>query len=205
MKLTVIAYPKAIEGEAAFIKRMIQEGLSTFHLRKPEWTEAKYKQFLESFPDEILNHFIIHEHHKLINKFPLKGFHFKSDQKVKVPDNGQFFLSQSFHSLEALENPDPQLDRILLSPVFDSILKPGYEQAFMPEALQKALQNFKGQQEILALGGVTVDKLGTVHQWGFDGAAVLGNLWGTFLESGFEAGIQQFHALQNAIKKHNHA
>lgn len=201
MQLTVIAYPKAVEGEATFITRLIQEGLSTFHVRKPEWSEAEYKEFLELFPEAILNHFIIHEHHKLIHEFPLKGLHFKSDQKVEVPANGQFFLSQSFHSLEALENPNPQLDRILLSPIFDSISKPGYEKAFEPEVLQKNLQNFQGQPEILALGGITADRLATVHQWGFDGAAVLGDLWEPFLESGLEAGISRFHALQNEVKK----
>ena len=64
------------------------------------------------------------------------------------------------------------LDYRFLSPVFDSISKPGYLSAFTEEDLRGHVD-----ADTFALGGVTPDKLELLEQLGFGGAAMLGAAW----------------------------
>ena len=60
----------------------------------------------------------------------------------------------SLHSLQELSEDLQGLDYAFLSPIFDSISKPGYTAAFDAEALRHALS--KATCPIIALGGEIV-------------------------------------------------
>lgn len=60
----------------------------------------------------------------------------------------------SLHSLQELSEDLQGLDYAFLSPIFDSISKPGYTAAFDAEALRDALS--KATCPIIALGGEIV-------------------------------------------------
>ncbi len=79
--------------------------------------------------------------------------------------------SRSCHSIaEATACAD--CDYIFLSPVFDSISKPGYKAVPFEPSQVKALP-----VKTIALGGVTPERFDQVRANGFDGAAMLGYLW----------------------------
>lgn len=60
-----------------------------------------------------------------------------------------------------------------LSPIFDSISKQGYKAAFNFDELQSALSKLK--LPVIALGGVTPEKIPLLTTLGFKGAAMLGH------------------------------
>ena len=82
-------------------------------------------------------------------------------------------LSCSVHSHEELNRLPRGLAYAFVSPLFDSISKPGY----MGEL--GLLQRPAGSSPCrgIGLGGITADNLGAVIKHGWDGAAVLGWIW----------------------------
>lgn len=71
---------------------------------------------------------------------------------------------------------EPLFDACFLSPIFPSISKKGYSGTFTEQELCKHLQTKK--VKVIALGGIEWHKIQQLHAWGFDGAAVLGTIWG---------------------------
>ena len=66
---------------------------------------------------------------------------------------------------------------MFLSPVFDSISKAGYRGAFPPQELDGAARRGLIDHKVVALGGVSAQKMPQVHAWGFGGVALLGAVW----------------------------
>ena len=85
-------------------------------------------------------------------------------------------LSRSLHSIDELTEADGN-DYCTLSPIYDSISKAGYRSNFSADALRQALTDRRIKVPVIALGGVTPEKLGELQQLGFAGAAFLGYLF----------------------------
>ena len=78
-------------------------------------------------------------------------------------------VSRSCHSLDELT---AEANYLFLSPIFDSISKPGYRAAFSAEELRGKVDG-----RVFALGGVTFEQLPYIQELGFGGAAMLGAAW----------------------------
>ena len=68
-----------------------------------------------------------------------------------------------------------RVDYLFISPLFDSISKPGYRSGLDPEETFSRLAHHAGR--VVALGGISSDTMTQVERLGFDGAAVLGAVW----------------------------
>ena len=78
-------------------------------------------------------------------------------------------ISSSFHEPEELENCTFEFDYHLLSPVFSSISKEGYQgRGFDVNHIDKT---------IIGMGGVTTKNLAEFDLLGFNGVGVLGGIW----------------------------
>ncbi len=64
-----------------------------------------------------------------------------------------------------------------LSPIFDSISKQGYRAAFTSAQLEEARRRGIIDKRVMALGGVTFDRVKEVLEMGFGGAMILGDAW----------------------------
>ena len=69
------------------------------------------------------------------------------------------------------------MDYVFLSPIFDSISKRGYRSQFSLTELQKAAAEGIIDSKVVALGGITKDKLPLLQSLHFGGAAMLGAIW----------------------------
>lgn len=107
-------------------------------------------------------------------------------------------VSRSCHSFEEVEAAlDGGCDYVFLSPVFDSISKPGYGSAFTPEQLQWARARGIINRRVVALGGIDAENIPVAALCGFGGVAVLGALWGD--DSGNPGEVaRRFEKLRNA-------
>jgi thiamine-phosphate pyrophosphorylase len=66
---------------------------------------------------------------------------------------------------------------ILLSPIFDSVSKPGYRAAFDHADLKHFLS--RTNHTVIALGGVVAQRAAAAASLGFKGIAALGAVWQT--------------------------
>ncbi|CAM4220242.1 thiamine phosphate synthase [Zobellia roscoffensis] len=190
--IILIAPEEDISNEIDILNRLFEEGLEYYHLRKPNKDQQQYCDYLHLIEEKYHNKIVVHDHHELVNTFKLKGIHFQEQKRRDNIDNpGQYFLnlsmygktiSSSFHEPEELEACDFEFDYHLLSPVFSSISKKGYEgKGFDVNHIDK---------KIIGMGGVTKNNLSEIQKLGFQGVGVLGGIWNS------KTPIEDFRAMQ---------
>lgn len=176
MRIIAITPPGAVDREVFIIKRLLAEGISIVHLRKPEAGIHECRRLLEGLDRQERARIIIHDYPQLYEEFSLKGIHVnKNITDLPVGYNG--FRTRSCHSFEELRRYKDEYDYLFLSPIFDSISKVGYKSAFTEEELQKAAEEGLIDEKVIALGGVTFDKIPLLEKLNFGGAAMLGAIY----------------------------
>lgn len=185
MKVVVITPENPFDGETEQIKRVIGCGVFRLHLRHPKADEQTLRGIIEGLTAEERKKIVLHDCYNLVDEYNLGGAHLNGrhinvDVNVNLDDDTHvresFFCSRSCHSLEEVAT-SKNLRYCFLSPIFDSISKVGYASNFTPEFLMQAKADRIINENVIALGGITVDKLDLVREYGFGGVAILGSAW----------------------------
>ena len=177
--IVVIAPEKDIENEIEILIQLFEAGLEFFHFRKPDKNYEEHAAYLHQIDKKYHNRIVPHYFHELINEFDLKGIHFQEQKRMDALENGsEYFLnlnmqgktmSSSFHEPAQLMACDIEFDYHLLSPVFSSISKKGYEgRGFDVNDIDKT---------IIGMGGVNENTIEAIVKLGFKGIGVLGGVW----------------------------
>ena len=179
--IVLIALEKDIPNEIETLQQLFKEGLEYYHFRKPDKNYKEHVAYLSQIDEKYHNSIVTHYFHELINEFNLKGIHFQEQKRVDSLENGsEYFIglnmlgktmSSSFHEPEELANCDIEFDYHLLSPVFSSISKKGYEgRGFDVNHIDKT---------IIGMGGINTNTIQETIELGFQGIGVLGGVWNT--------------------------
>lgn len=168
-----VTLPAFHDGEAAFISRLLAGGVDVVHLRKPGSAEAECAGLLEALPEDERARVVVHDHFGLAARYGLMGIHLNS-RNPSVPEGFRGHVSRSCHSLEEVRRFKRECGYVFLSPVFDSVSKQGYASAFSAEDLHRAAASGIIDSRVVALGGVTPERLPYLRSLGFGGAAMLG-------------------------------
>ena len=177
MKLIVITSPLFIGDEASHITSMLQRGIDLVHLRKPESSPHDCAKLLDAIPEELHRRIVIHYHHCLCADYHLGGMHISPYHMSQTLPRYGGTISRSCHSIDEIASFKPSYDYLFLSPIFNSISKQGYHGVFSASQLQEAQQKGIIDNKVVALGGITANNLSIVKQFGFGGAALLGEVW----------------------------
>ena len=132
---------------------------------------------LSQIPKEMYPRLTLHQTPGVISK--LSGgdvLGFQSNSRCPQIPAGSGLRSVSCHSLSEIRkwSLDPAVHYQTLSPIFDSISKPGYRSPFRTEDLKDIPAG------TVALGGVTPQRIPILKENGFSGAAILGWVWRQF-------------------------
>jgi len=179
--IVVIAPEKDIKDEISILNQLFKAGLEYYHLRKPLKNYQEHCAYLNLIDSKYHNRIVVHYFHELINEYDLKGIHFQEQKRRDYIDNpGHYFkdlnmfgktISSSFHELKELECCEFEFDYHLLSPVFSSISKQGYEgRGFDVNHIDKL---------VIGMGGINVETIPKTFKLGFKGVGVLGGVWNT--------------------------
>ena len=199
MNLLLISPEDHDERELLALPRLFAAGLAHYHLRKPAWDRARLAAHLYAIPAEFHPRLVLHTHHDLAADFALGGLHFRDSawhgrpahdptwhghlaRDPSHPSPPRPFTSRACHDLPALLQSLGHCSRILLSPIFPSLSKPGHNP---PPALSRSTISFalearspeQRRTEVAALGGIDAARLPACRSLGFDAAAVLGAVW----------------------------
>ena len=169
----VITSPSFIPDEASFLHRLFVHGVDIVHLRKPGATAEECARLLDDLTSDDRRRIVIHDFFELAEPYGLKGIHLNA-RRSTVPDGYEGHVSRSCHSLEEVKRYKDVCDYVFLSPIFDSVSKQGYASAFTDETLKQASEDGVIDHKVIALGGVTPDKIDYLQQLNFGGAAMLG-------------------------------
>ena len=173
MKWIAITSPSFFDGEDAFIGRLLDCGADTVHLRKPGASATECACLLDCISAAERSRIVIHDFFELAVPYGLHGIHLNARHN-EVPEGYKGHISRSCHSLDEVRRYSPECSYVFLSPVFDSVSKQGYQSAFTAEVLSRAAEEGIIDSKVIALGGITPDRIPYLRSLGFGGAAMLG-------------------------------
>ncbi|MFY0252941.1 thiamine phosphate synthase [Chitinophaga sp. 30R24] len=173
----IISSPESIYGEADILMSLLAAGAHRIILRKPNWHTAQYKTLLDNIAPACYAQLLIRDQPQLATDYQLAGVHWSGHTKEQAVTTPFRENSTGIHHATDISQMDTRFNTWLLSPVFDSISKPGYTGKFAAEAI--TAMPWPQQGQILALGGVDHNNIHLIKQWRFHGAALLGAIWRT--------------------------
>jgi len=199
--MILITWPDNLHGEHRMLNLLFEAGLITLHVRKPGASIKSLRLFLKGIEREYHNRIMLHQAFELLHEFSCRGVHFAEPTKR----NYEKYLitnvvrSWPVHALEEIDSVPDGIDYIMLSPVFSSISKSGYHNAWSPGELQRYLKENKNQRfKYIALGGIDSTTAPKALKMGFDGFAVLGAIWVPFInKEGDTSIVARFKELQS--------
>lgn len=176
MRIIAITTPEVTDKDASIISGLLDWGVDTVHLRKPDSDIGECRALLAELTAEQRGKIIVHDYPELYFEFSLKGIHVNRNVAV-YPNGYDGFRSCSCHSFEKVIRNKGCFDYLFLSPIFDSISKNGYLSGFGNAELRKASEKGVIDEKVIALGGVTFDKMDYLKELGFGGVAMIGGLY----------------------------
>ncbi|MFV8391631.1 thiamine phosphate synthase [Flavobacterium sp. LB2P6] len=180
--MIVITNPIPIPNEIETIHSLFENGLELLHIRKPEFTELEMKNFITGIGREFSNQISLHSHHQLALGSGIHRIHFTekmraetSKESLKNWKKNGFTLSTSIHQIIDFEELSNVFDYAFFGPVFESIYKPNYISDI--DFKKELKQRNNNKTALIALGGITSDRIKTALAYGFDDVALLGTIW----------------------------
>jgi thiamine-phosphate pyrophosphorylase len=180
--MIIISSPTPQVGEIETIHSLFENGLEMLHVRKPEFTKLEMKVFVSAIRPEYRNLLSLHNHHQLAEGVGINRIHFTEKKRNETSEyclkdwkERGFKLSTSIHSMSDFEKLSNVFDYAFFGPVFESISKPKYVSDIDFEKELKQRNNNK--TTLIALGGVTSERIKTALNYGFDDVALLGTIW----------------------------
>jgi thiamine-phosphate pyrophosphorylase len=195
--LAVITKPEIFSGEADYLEGLLEAGLTKLHLRKPGAGGKEKIALLERLAARWAGQLVWHGERELALSYGIPQVHGsvgltggkgKSGGGIPVEtedlaptegggltagSGGLLAVSTSVHSWEEMKALPAGLAYAFISPLFDSISKPGYG------GNRAVLEPPGGDYPCLpvGLGGIGADTIGEMIRRGWKGAAVLGWIW----------------------------
>lgn len=195
--LIVLTSEKEIENEAHKINILFENGLEILHFRKPTLDIEGYRTLLSEIETKYYNRIMLHQFHELCEEFNLRGIHIqeqprldleeKLQEYIKVYKTKGFQVSSSFHAKEDIRDCSVDFEYVLLSPVFSSISKVGYE--------GKGFDVNELDEFVVGMGGINENTLKATFDLGYKGVGVLGGIWNTNNE------LESFKKIYNKLKE----
>ena len=168
-----ITKPNAVDGEDAIIRHLLANGFDIVHLRKPDADICYCRDLLQQLSPSERKRVVIHDYYSLYEEYSLRGFHINKNI-TSYPADYQGTRTRSCHSLDEILRYKHECDYLFLSPIFDSISKADYRSKFSHAELLNASINGVIDNKVIALGGVTLDRIAYLHSLRFGGVAMMG-------------------------------
>lgn len=190
MRLIAVSIAEIIDEDAQIIASLLDSAVDIVHLRKPCAGADRLRAILCKLSLEHRSRVVVHDYPELYTEFSLLGVHVNRN----IPSLGDDFTglrTRSCHSLDEIVRYKQEYDYLFLSPIFDSISKVGYTSQFSHDELLRASSMGIIDSRVVALGGITPDKIAYLGQLGFGGAAMSGAIYSTAAVNSINAPLRR--------------
>lgn len=202
MKLILMSTPDFFVEEDQIFTALFEEGLDILHLRKPNSEPVYSERLLHLIPEQYHNRIIVHDHFYLKEEYGLKGINL-SNRNPEKPVGYKGMVSRSCYSLQDLQQYRKQYDYLLLSRIFPSLSERNNPSTFTEEELYSAARQGTIDRKVMALGGISLERIPKVREYGFGGIVIRGDIWNNFVRhshTDFKDLINHFHLLRKACE-----
>ena len=167
-----------IEDVAGDIIDVASSCICKVHLRMPGASEADFRKVLDSLEPTYHQYVVLCDHYALLAEYDVAGVYLPYRRVAEwrnIPLAPHQTIAVGAHSIQELQELPFTPHYALLSPLFDSISKEGYQGNPALLSCREAL--IKLPYPIYALGGITPERQESVAKAGYAGVAVLGDIW----------------------------
>lgn len=178
MKIIAITSPKVTDADEYIIKGLVNRGIDVVHFRKPDSGIEECRSLLLKLTYGERRKIVVHDYPSLYEEFSLLGIHVNKNV-TSLPEGYSGLKTRSCHSFEEVEMYKDDYDYLFLSPIFNSISKQGYMSSFSDAELLQASKEGIIDRKVIALGGVTFDKIPYLKELNFGGVAMIGAIYNT--------------------------
>lgn len=196
--LIAITPPQCIIDECARALYYLEQGIDFLHVRKPQFSLSEMRDYLRPFClAGYASRIVLHSHFKLSAELGLRGIHVNEHAKQDIAIWTKYHCtSVAIHQLTELNSPLYQgVEYAMVSPIFSSISKINYHPTF---SLSEFAQVIKcTERRVVALGGVTPERIPLLRQIGCCGAAFLGYLWQAGYSDYWKATVDKLISFRN--------
>lgn len=186
MEIVLITSSKKDDQEPELVTKLFEAGLTTLHLRKPNWSTRQLTNYIEAVPAHFHDRIIIHSHHDLVFKYNLKGIHWTEVhltrkfkkwwflRKLKASGKKVIF-TRSYHKLSEVYNPEQlEFNYYLIGTIYNNITNEFYS-GFYEQGVNAAIKTAKKQ--FVARGGINEVTIEKSYKYGFKGVALNSQIW----------------------------
>lgn len=166
-------------GERKILLGLFENGLSAYHLRRPHWNAAQYRNWLSALPAEARSRVVVHQHPQLVRKLGLAGFHLSPGAAFPPAGTGGE-LSAQCEDFQSIVRRGKNCRRVMLGPVFPPEKYDVTVPRRTPEeyaAIAAYWRAHGGKADVVAFGGVNAGNIRFCREAGFDGVVVVGAVW----------------------------
>lgn len=198
--MIVLSNPVAVQNEMDIIHGLFEAGMELFHIRKPDMPQSELTHYISQIDPQYHSKIVLHQYFEIARGFNIHRLHFTEraridfeNIRVSFPIDVNWIFSASTHSIEDFNALSRMFQYAFLSPVFESISKPGYKPDFDMTTILRKRENF--QTRLVGLGGINSSNCAQLYKAGFDDAAMLGSIWnaGRPIEEFKKCLIQEHH------------
>jgi thiamine-phosphate pyrophosphorylase len=199
--LAVLTLPAVFDGEVDLLEGLLEAGVQKLHIRKPGATAVEIENLLGRLSSRWASRLVLHGSREMALRYGIMQVHGAVERTDGKRSGGGplaevgmgVAVSTSVHSWAELAVLPEGLEYAFISPLFDSISKPGYAAGkgllLQPEGRLPCLP--------VGLGGIGADTIGILLEQGWAGAAVLGAIWD---EPGIA--VERYKELKKIIDEH---
>ena len=201
MKLILLTCPEFFVEEDKILTTLFEEGLDILHLRKPNSEPVYCERLLSLMPEQFHSKIVVHDHFYLCDEFGLLGIHL-SKRHPQAPPSYHGPVTRTCYDLQSTVEMKPLCEYVLLRNIFDSISESENKASFTPDELRTAKRQGIIDQRVIAEGGVSLNNIEQVREWGFGGVAIRGDLWNRFdihSQRDYKDVIAHFRKLRKAV------
>lgn len=201
MKLILMSTPYFFVEEHQILTALFDEGLELLHLRKPATEPVYSERLLSLLSDSCRKKIVVHDHFYLKNEYNLRGIHLNS--RNPEPPRGYKGKSAA-HAIPQRRSWPKRRSMTTFCSLPSSTASP---KPITPPPFRKAELRDLGRRKVIdrkvmAMGGISIDNIGQLRDYGFGGAVVLGAIWNRFnmhTAADFKELISHFRKLRKAI------
>lgn len=198
MKLILLTTPDFFVQENTIINALFSEGLDMLHILKPQSEPVYCERLLKLIDKEWHKKIVTHEHFYLKSEFKLRGIHL-SQRNPTPPTKYRGHVSCSCYSIEEVSRRKDKCDYVFLSQIFQGISRPDLRGSFSDEELYDGKSRGVIDNKVMAFGGISIDRIEQVKDYGFGGVVIFGDIWKRFdyhLSSSYKGVIDYFKLLR---------
>lgn len=179
MKLILLTSPDFFIEEDKILTTLFEEGLDLLHLRKPNSEPVFCERLLTLLPEEYRNRIVVHDHFYLKEEFNLLGIHL-SHHNPTPPADYRDMMTRTCYTLDEVQTHKRDYKYVILKNVYDSISEPNYVARFTADDLSLATRQGIIDRHVMAQGGISLENLPQIKEYGFGGVVIRGDLWRRF-------------------------